>query len=123
MNILVVEQNVPADASTSELIRGWGYDVESAGTGLGALEMVKAKDIDLILVDIDLQDITAKELIGKIKEISPQIGVITMTNKSADDVEKQIRTLGIIYYMCKPVNTDALKEILDHMERKRLTRY
>lgn len=119
MKVLLVEVDVAARSSTLELIRGWGHEVEASATGVETLERVERTIFDLVLLDMDLPDMTAKELIGKLKEINPKIGVVTMTDQSADELEKQIRTLGIIYYMSKPVNKKALKEILDHMSKKR----
>lgn len=119
MKVLLVEGDVSARSSAIELIRGWGHEVEASATGGETLRKVESTRFDLVLVDMDLPDMTAKELIGRLKEINPKIGVVTMTDQSTDELEKQIRTLGIIYYMSKPVNEKALKEILDHMSKKR----
>ncbi|MBW1722141.1 MAG: response regulator [Deltaproteobacteria bacterium] len=119
MKVLVVDGDTAVRSSTVELIRGWGHDADSSATGRETLEKVQHDVFDLALLDIDLQDISAKELIGKLKDLSPKIGIVTMTEQSADELEKQIRTLGIIYYMCKPINEKALKEIIDHMSKKR----
>jgi YesN/AraC family two-component response regulator len=42
-----------------------------------------------------------------------------MTTASTDVLEKEIRTLGIVYYMSKPVSENILKDILDHISTKK----
>jgi AmiR/NasT family two-component response regulator len=37
-----------------------------------------------------------------------------MTEFAANGFEGEIRTLGIVYYMTKPINEEELKGILDH---------
>ncbi|MFZ7110186.1 MAG: response regulator [Desulfatiglandales bacterium] len=119
MDVLVVDSDVAIRTATSELIKGWGYGVETSGTVQDTLQKAGKKAFDLVLLDISLPEMPAKELIGELKKLRPQIGVVTMTEHSTDELEKEIRTLGIIYYMSKPVNQKALKEILDHTSRKK----
>ena len=42
-------------------------------------------------------------------------GVVARIN----ELEKEIRTLGIVYYMSKPVSENILKDILDHISAKK----
>ena len=119
MDVLVVDGDVSIRSATSELIKGWGYGVEASCTARDTLQKASKKAFDLVLLDISLPGMSAKELIGELKKLWPEIGVVTMTEHSTDDLEKEIRTLGIIYYMSKPVNQKALKEILDHISRKK----
>lgn len=119
MDVLVVDGDVSIRSATSELIKGWGYGVEASCTARDTLQKASKKAFDLVLLDISLPGMPAKELIGELKKLWPEIGVITMTEHSTDELEKEIRTLGIIYYMSKPINQKALKEILDHISRKK----
>lgn len=120
MDVLIVEQNASILNAIVGMIRGWGYGAEASKTGQDTLRRVGKRNFDLILIDISPPDMSAQDLIGKIKELRPEIGVVTMTGQSTDELEKEIRTLGIIYYMSKPVNETALKEILDHIARRKI---
>jgi len=42
-----------------------------------------------------------------------------MTGTNADGLENEIRTLGIVYYMLKPVGEKVLKQIIDHIARRK----
>ena len=120
MNVLIVDNEVPVLLTIAGLIRGWGYQAEMSKTGKETLEKLGQSSFDLVLMDVSLPDISAQELIRGIKQLTPRIGIVTMTDESTDELERQIRTLGIIYYMSKPVSEEHLKEILDHISVKKM---
>lgn len=101
------------------LIQQWGHKTESSESGNEAIRKVQKKIFDLVLLDTSLNDITAQELIVKLKELRPDIKIVTMTESNGGELEKEIRTLGIIYYMSKPVSKKVLKDILDHISNKK----
>jgi two-component system NtrC family response regulator/two-component system response regulator HydG len=72
---------------------------------------------------MSLPDMSAQDLIIKLKESKPDIGIVTMTDANSSGQEKEIRTLGIVYYMIKPVDETVLKEILDHISNKKLGKH
>lgn len=119
MDVLVVENDVSELSSIVKLVQRWGHSAEMSDTGQSALDKVSEKMFDLVLLDTSLTDITAQDLITKLKELRPDIGIITMTGSSNTDLEREIRTLGIIYYMSKPVDKNVLKDIVDHISRKK----
>jgi CheY-like chemotaxis protein len=101
------------------LIQNWGHKTEKSESGYDAIKKVREKIFDLVLLDTSLNDITAQELIVKLKELRPDIKIVTMTESNGAELEKDIRTLGIIYYMSKPVSKKVLKDILDHTSAKK----
>jgi CheY-like chemotaxis protein len=118
MDVLVAENDVSALSNIVELIQRWGHHAEKSETAEGTLDKVREKLFDLVLLDMSLPDMTVQDLIGKLKELWPDIGIVTMTSTSTNELEKEIRTLGIVYYMSKPVSENVLKQILDHISTK-----
>jgi DNA-binding NtrC family response regulator len=119
MDILVLENDTSVLSYLVGLIQNWGHKTEKSESGYDAIKKVQEKVFDLVLVDTSLNDITAQELIVKLKEVRPDIKIVTMTESNGGELEKEIRTLGIIYYMSKPVNKKVLKDILDHISNKK----
>ena len=119
MDILVVED----DVSTAEVIKGSIEElnnmVETAGTGQDALKKVRQKRFELVLLDIFLPDCMGYELIPQFKEVWPDIGIVTMTDYNSRGLEWKTRQQGIIYYMIKPFSIKEMKEILDHISKKK----
>ncbi|MFO8090996.1 MAG: response regulator [Desulfatiglandaceae bacterium] len=122
MNVLVVESEAPLIWDIINLIQDWGYQATAVCSGREALDVTQRKPFDLVLLDVSLPDVDCRELILKLKEICPDIGIVTMAVESSDKLEKEIRALGIVYYMCKPVSEKSLKDILDHMCSKKINK-
>ena len=120
MNVLVVEHDNTVLTAIATLIESWGYHCQASRTGRETIRKVKDTHFDLVLLDVGLHDMSARDLIVRLKENRPDIGIVTMTAESSKELEQEIRTLGIIYYMSKPISEKNLKSILDHIfQRKR----
>jgi CheY-like chemotaxis protein len=119
MNVLVVGNDPDGLLQAVKLIRRWGYHAEKSETGQEALAKVRDKVFDLVLLDLSMSETRPQALIAGLKELQPEIGIVTMTASNSKELENEIRTLGIIYYMSKPVDEEELKEILDHGSKKK----
>jgi CheY-like chemotaxis protein len=119
MNVLVADKDKLIISPIVEQIQAWGYQAEGSMSAQDTLEKVRKKPIELVLLDMSLPDMSTQDLIIKLKESKPDIGIVTMTDANSSGQEKEIRTLGIVYYMIKPVDEKVLKEILDHISTKK----
>ncbi len=117
MEILVVEDDVQNAEFITESIVGWGYGAERTGTGRDALKELRKKRFDLILLDIFLPDCEGHTLIPQIKEMQPEVGIVTMTGYNSRELELKVRVQGIYCYLIKPFKMNSLKEILDHLSK------
>jgi len=115
MNILIVEDDIDVSSVLKETIQNWGYSAENADTCKDAMDRVKQKRFDLILLDIFLPDGKGHRLIPQFKELWPDIGIVTMTGYNTRELEMDVREQGILYYMVKPFEIKSLKELLDHI--------
>jgi DNA-binding NtrC family response regulator len=118
MNILLVEDDRAVSSVLAEIIHRWGYGVENAGTCKHALMKISENRFDLVLLDVFLPDGKGHELIPRIRELWPTVGIITMTGYNSRELETEIRKQGVLYYMIKPFNTKCLKDLLDHIAQK-----
>ena len=119
MNVLVADKDTSIIPPIVELIQTWGYQAEGSRSAQETLEKVSKKQFELVLLDTSLPDMTTQDLITKLKESKPDIGIVTVTDANSSGQEKRIRTLGIVYYMIKPIDEKVLKEILDHISSKK----
>lgn len=80
-SILVVEDSPVNMELAVCLLEYDGYDVAKAMDGEQALQLVKEKDFDLILLDIQLPGMDGLELLGMIKDMESKrdIPVIALT--------------------------------------------
>lgn len=115
--ILVVDDDMAHRTMLNKLIGGWGYEISEADDGIAAIEAVKIKPYDLILMDVRMIKLSGIEALKEIKAINPAIPVIIMTAySSVESAVKAIR-LGAYDYLTKPLDFDKLKlTILRAME-------
>lgn len=118
MNILIVENDITIASVLTGLIEMWGYNVEKASNGKQALKRVKQTTFGLVLLDIFLPDIKGYELIPQLKELCPEIGIVTMTSYNSRELEMKVRNEGILYYMIMPFDIASLEELLNHISQK-----
>ena len=83
---------------------------ETFTSGEGILDLVKLNDIDIVLLDITLPDISGIELCKEIKKISQNTSVIMFSNLSERSIIMQSIQNGGSGYLLK--NT-SVKELID----------
>jgi PAS domain S-box-containing protein len=79
--VLVVEDSAAARMALSEYLKNEGWDVCSAESGSGAMELIheQSHPFDALLVDYSLPDIKGDELAGQIRTAMPKIAVVYMS--------------------------------------------
>ena len=115
MRVLMADDDESYLDTLRRMVCGWGHAVQPITTGTAALTKVSAERFDLLLLDVFLPDMTAMELIPALGAIAPDLPVITMTGQSSRELERELRGLGIAYYMSKPFPKGELYFILEHM--------
>ncbi len=96
-----------------------GYDdIKTASNGKGALDMVtaliKSGQNPIVLLDMDLPDITGDAIATKLLESNPSLSIILITadEKAAPRVKKTIG-IGSAAFVQKPFTINELKNALD----------
>jgi DNA-binding NtrC family response regulator len=94
---------------------------DSAPDGLTALEKIKSKNFDVVLLDVKMPGMDGIETLREIKQIAPMVEVVMLTGHAS--VESGINGIkyGAFDYLMKPMDIDPLMEKLDAAyERKRI---
>jgi len=109
--ILNVDDYAPGLYARSKVLRQAGFDVVEACTGVQALKMVNELKPALVLLDVNLPDISGFDVCRKIKS-NPQTGATTIVHVSASSIENQqvIHGLegGADCYVVEPVDPAVL---------------
>jgi Response regulator containing a CheY-like receiver domain and an HD-GYP domain len=118
-NILVIEDNPINMELTVDLLESYGYDVTPAEDGFIALDKVKEKEFDLILLDIQLPKMDGLEVLSRLKEdqTTKDIPVIALTAHSMRGDDERFIAAGCIDYISKPIDIHSFKEKIQyHLE-------
>lgn len=103
MTILVCDDDKEIVEAISIYLNQEGYEVVPAYNGREALELVKKKEIHLIILDIMMPELDGIHALLKLREQSP-IPVILLSAKS-EDVDKILGlNVGADDYVTKPFN-------------------
>ncbi len=100
-----------------------GYQAVTAKTGHEAIDKVAQILPDLVLLDLKLPDIDGLEVLQRIKESFPEIGVVMIT--AFGDIETAVKAMkaGAYDFVSKPINLDQLLFVIRKgLESERLNR-
>ncbi|MBU4010155.1 MAG: sigma-54 dependent transcriptional regulator, partial [Proteobacteria bacterium] len=107
--ILVVDDDTAHRIMLRTLIGGWGYEISEANDGIAAIDAVKIKPYDLILMDVRMVKLSGIEALKEIKTLNPAIPVIIMTAYSSVESAVEAIKYGAYDYLTKPLDFDKLK--------------
>ena len=100
-----------------------GYDAHTASTGGQALEIAQQIIPDVILLDLKLPDMDGMEVLKRVKEMFPEIGVVMITAFGDIEIAVEAMKLGAYDFVTKPINLDRLLLVIKKgLESKRLQR-
>lgn len=104
--ILVVEDNELNMKLFCDLLNAHGYDTIQTQEGMKALELARSENPNLILMDIQLPEISGLEVIKWLKEdsILKAIPIIAVTAFAMRGDEEKIRAGGCEAYIAKPIS-------------------
>jgi PAS domain S-box-containing protein len=118
--ILVVEDEPEVRRMAERILTKGGYSVIGAGGGAEAVEICQREDqpIHLLLTDVIMPGMLGTELVEKVKEIRPELGVIFMSGYSHEVLAPgALAEQGANAFIEKPFNTgDLLRTVRDLLD-------
>jgi two-component system cell cycle response regulator DivK len=107
--ILIVEDNELNMKLFSDLLDAHGYKTVQTREGLKAIELAKKHKPDLILMDIQLPEISGLEVTKWIKDDKnlADIPIVAVTAFAMKGDEKRIRDGGCQAYISKPISVSS----------------
>ncbi len=104
--ILVVEDNDLNRKLFCDVLRANGFEVEPVADGQQALETARRLAPDLMIMDIQLPNVSGVDLIEQAKRdpILRSIPVLAVTAYAGKGDEERIRDAGAAGYLAKPVS-------------------
>jgi DNA-binding NtrC family response regulator len=107
-NLLVVDDEAVIRDSLGKWFQEEGYKVALAGSAPDALAKITLQHFDLGIVDIKMPGADGVELLGRIREIDPNMIVIMMTGYASVDTAVAALKNGAYDYVSKPFDPDEM---------------
>ena len=116
LRILIVDDYYAAAESLAMLLEFKGHQVWIAHDGLSGIEMARAKQPQVVILDIGLPEMDGYEVAKKLRQC-PELGdlfIIALSGYvSPNDQESLLATTGFNEYQVKPVDIETLQKLLE----------
>jgi CheY-like chemotaxis protein len=121
MRILLVEDHDEFRTAIELLLLGAGHEVRAASTAADALRHLREAPAELLLTDIILPGEDGVQLIMKVRQEFPDIGIIAMSGSGSHSplYLKIAKQLGAGVTLLKPFSMDELSVAIARMELNR----
>ena len=111
-NILVVDDNEDMCQIISDVLRAEGYMVGIACDGESALNELKGKTYDLMVLDYKLFDMNGLEVLEKLRGMPPLLETIMISAYGSESVKARARELEVYDFIDKPFDVNALLKVV-----------
>ncbi len=108
ISVLMVDDEEQFRETTSKLLNRRGFETTIAGTGEEALDILKRKPHDVVVLDIKMPGMDGHEALFQIQKIAPQTKVIMLTGHGTVDSAIESLEKGAFDYLNKPCDIDIL---------------
>ena len=115
--VLVVDDDEATRQSFSTALELCGFDVCVADSGHGGLVLVRRAKPDVILIDVNLPDISGIEVLRQLRQSGFSVPVIMMTGFATTQTAVEAMRLGAHNFVEKPLDIDNLRSLVEDIGR------
>ncbi len=114
--VLIIDDEDMILETTSEYLKEFGYKITTADTGKKALSLFKemSSEFDLVLLDLNLPEISGHELLKLFLRIRPDIKIIVCSGYSPEELEIPDIAAKNISFLAKPYSMGSLLREIKH---------
>ena len=120
---ILVADDEPGMLRAVRRILDRSYDVTCVATPAEAVSSAEASGFDLAILDVRMPGMDGFELMGRLKEIRPDLDVILMTGSLSESDQKLVRSIRekAFYFVQKPFDREVLQTLVERcLELRRL---
>lgn len=114
MNILIVEDSKPVTLVISRVVKEAGHDCLFAANGEIALRLFRQREIDMLIVDVELPGIDGYEVVREVRRVSPGMPVVMVSAHEKEERHRQALEAGANEFINKPLPPSRLQQLLTH---------
>ncbi|MGQ0506877.1 MAG: sigma-54-dependent transcriptional regulator [Myxococcaceae bacterium] len=116
--VLVVDDEKNILLTLSQSLQLAGYQTLPANSGQIALDVIAAKPIDVVLMDVKMPDMDGLTALSRLREVRPELPVIMMSGHGTIETAVKATQLGARDFLEKPISRErmlvALRNVLAH---------
>ena len=108
--VLLVDDELEFTQVLSERMESRGVDVDTAASGPEAVEKVKGKSYDAIVLDLAMPEMDGMDTLKHLLEANPDLQVILLTGHATLEKGVEAIRLGAMDFLEKPAEIQKLME-------------
>ncbi|HAA11543.1 MAG TPA: hypothetical protein DCE41_07525 [Cytophagales bacterium] len=113
IKVLLVEDNPVNQLVATKFLRRWKIQYEIAQNGLEAVETIKSKGYNVVLMDLQMPEMDGYEASRTIRSFEDpyfrEIPIIALTASAMQDVRNKVMASGMTDFVTKPFNPVELR--------------
>jgi len=110
--VLIVDDNKDICWLISYFLKEEGYEIDIACDGSTALEKIRDKRYDIIILDYKLYEINGLTVLEKIRDIRPSSKVIMISAYGDKSTRKRAEELEVLDFLEKPLDMKKLVKVI-----------
>ena len=112
IRILIVDDERTLRESCASVLRSEGYNVTLAGRGEEALDLVRRRPFDPVLVDLFMPQVPGLEILNAVLEVNRDTLVVVMTGNPSVTSSIEALRMGAWDYLPKPFSATHLQVLI-----------
>jgi two-component system KDP operon response regulator KdpE len=120
LRILIVDDEPGMRRMLRQGLEPDGYSVSESDCGMGALEAVRRREADMIVLDLGLPDVDGFEVIKRVRYAQSDTPIIVLSNRGDEAAKVAALDLGADDYVTKPFGIEELLARIRSLQRHRV---
>ncbi|HIX43748.1 chemotaxis protein CheY [Kurthia sp. 3B1D] len=113
--ILIVDDQPGIRIVLQEVLKNEGYEIQTAGSGLEAIELIKNEDFDALLTDMKLPGMNGVEILQHAADLNKKFVIMMMTAYGEQELVDQAKSLGAAHFFKKPFEIIEVRETINEL--------
>ena len=119
-NVLIVDDEVEFSGVIAERMRNRDLSVDTADSGMRAIEMVQKKSYDAVILDLAMPEMDGIQTLKRLLELDHNLQIIMLTGQATIQQGVEAVKLGAADFIEKPADLDTLMIKVDEAHRIRM---
>lgn len=114
--LLLCDDSPVERLALAHYLRGAGYNVDEAGDGESALQHLKHRKVDLVLLDLQMPDVDGFDVLNYLQEHRQALPVILLSGMPPDEIQHKMHSLRkaeLPPLFIKPIDPAQLVELVE----------
>jgi putative two-component system response regulator len=117
--ILIVDDEETIRLALRKFLRSRGYEVEVAGSGDQAMQILDRESFSLMLCDVRMPGMTGVQVVPQARKKDQDLAIIMLTAVNDAATATEVLASGAMDYLMKPVELADLQQAVDRALLKR----